>query len=138
MRPLILLAALCLLVSATNAKPRVFTKKFAAAVIVAGLATAADVEVTAHCVKNPACIEGNFGVYGTRPSRAKLYSINIPVTGLTIFLAYAMQHEGFDKTWWVPLAPGIALHSYAAVHGIGVMHRAERLCPAGTACTFLP
>jgi hypothetical protein len=138
MKRLFLITICLALPASSNAKPRVFTKKFAAAVIVAGAATAADVEVTAHCVKMPACIEGNFGVYGTRPSRAKLYAINIPVTGLGVFLAYAMKHEGFDKTWWVPLAPGIALHSYAAVHGIGVMNRAERLCPAGTACTFLP
>ena len=138
MKPLLLLLLCCSLsfAATSNAKPRV-SKLFAAAVI-AGLATVADVEVTAHCVKIPACIEGNFGVYGTRPSRAKLYSINVPVTGLGVFFAYAMKHEGFDKTWWVPLAPGIALHSYAAVHGIGVMNRAERLCPAGTSCTFLP
>jgi hypothetical protein len=136
MKSLYLFTALCLLAATCDARPRVFTKKFAAVAILAGLATVADVEMTAHCVQMPACIEGNSSIYGIRPSRARLYAINAPITALGILVAYGFKHEGYNTTWWIPVAPIVIVHSYAAVHGIGVMDRAERLCPSGTTCVF--
>jgi hypothetical protein len=51
----------------------------------------ADAEFTEHCVQNhPGCGEVN-PIFGTHPSRAKLYSIKLGYTGMAMF---------FSQKWW--------------------------------------
>lgn len=114
---------------------RIADKKFWFAVGLAVAATVADVETTAHCVKLHACIEGN-PLYDPRPSRAKMYAIGAPVTGVSAFFAYYMKHERFDRTWWIPLAPVTAVHGYATIRNWQFTERLEHHCPIGTTCTF--
>ena len=101
---------------------RVWSKPFIAAVALAGAATVADVETTEHCLRLPLCQEGN-ALYGPRPSRAKLYAINAPVTGVAIFLAYGLRKTGYQKASFVPLAPVVGLHDWAAIHNIEAAKR---------------
>ena len=53
--------------------------------------TATAIELTAHCVHQPGCVEGD-PVFGKRPSRAEMYGIRGKLVGLSFYLV-----EG--KSW---------------------------------------
>ncbi len=69
-------------------KRRVFDKKFFLATTAVIGATLLDVETTARCFRSKTCAEAN-PIYGSHPSRAKLYGIKGSFAAFSIW-----------STWW--------------------------------------
>lgn len=76
-------------------------------------ATAADIEVTARALQNPNCHEHN-PLFGTRPSRAKMYAISVPATAGYALLGHFLKRHGV-KIWAAPQLSLTAGHTVGAV-----------------------
>jgi hypothetical protein len=84
-------------------RPSKVDKGFLAMAAIATATTILDVEVTAHCVHSVAgCHESNF-LYGSDPTRARLYAVNAPVLGTELLLSRWLKRKYPDrKLWMVP------------------------------------
>lgn len=92
------------------------TKKFWALTAFSAAMTVADIELTQNCLATVrGCYETD-PIYGTHPSRARMYAINIPVNAAVSYLSYkAMNGKRLSRMWaW----PQLAL---TATHFGGVM-----------------
>lgn len=76
-----------------------------------GLAIA-DVESTAHCLKQPTCRELN-PLYGKRPSRARMYATKGAVLGIFFHYSKRWKREGDTSDWMAPPIASIAMHGFA-------------------------
>lgn len=77
----------------------------------AAASTVSDIEVTAHALQNPNCSEHS-PLFGSHPSRAKMYGISVPATAAYGVVGYLLKKRGV-KLWAVPQL------SLTAGHGIG-------------------
>jgi hypothetical protein len=59
----------------------------------------ADAEVTLNCVASPGCREAN-PLLGNHPSRARLYSVGIPITVLSIAWSYHDKRKSPSRAGW--------------------------------------
>jgi hypothetical protein len=77
-------------------------------------ATIADCESTKALLSDPNNQEAN-PVFGTRPSRARIYGISVPILALNVWSSARLKKHG--NHWW-PLGLGavIAAHGGAALH----------------------
>ncbi len=97
---------------------RVANIDFLLLAIAAGVATFVDIESTVHAQRDPEAVEVNSWIYGERPERARMYAINIPVTGALACLAYSWKTRYSRSSRWAWCVPLIALgigHSTAAI-----------------------
>lgn len=88
-------------------KPRpTSTKKFWALTAFSAAMTVADIELTQNCLATVrGCYETD-PIYGTHPSRARMYAINVPVNAAVSYLSYkTMRGKRLSKMWaWPQLA----------------------------------
>ena len=94
-------------------KSRGVDKAFWLTTAVSAASTVADIEVTAHALQNPNCRERN-PLFGTRPSRAKMYSISMPATTAYSLLGHVLKRHGI-RIWAVPQLSLTAGHTVGAV-----------------------
>ncbi|MBZ5694993.1 MAG: hypothetical protein LAN36_06495 [Acidobacteriia bacterium] len=123
---------------ALKSHPKVADKKFW---IFAGLqigATIADIETTQWALSsNPRVHEIN-PLFGSRPGRARMYSIGMALTGVQLLLQHhtkaRSERTGRAKGFWmVGATANTALHSVLAVHNAGIA--GQPVCPAqGAGC----
>jgi hypothetical protein len=90
--------------------------------LLSGVATAltvADMELTARCTARQTCSEVN-PLYGTNPTRARLYGISLPMLGGQLFLAQWLKHRHPGrKVWMMPLIANSASHAVGTATAIG-------------------
>ena len=78
--------------------------------------TVADVELTHSCVNNVAgCRERN-PLFGPHPTRARMYSISLPITSALLGVSYYVRRK--NKANWAWKVPPISL---TASHAAGVV-----------------
>jgi len=95
-------------------------KKF---VMLFGLTTAlmvTDIELTQHCLQAGTCHESNF-LYGTNPTRTRMYGINVPVLSAQMVLSAWMKRRHPERNNWLmlPIANSVA-------HGVGAITGATK------------
>ncbi len=85
---------------------------------VAVASTVADLEFTAHCLaSNPRCREAN-PLYGSHPSRARMYAIAMPMTAAQIWFSNHLRKKHPErKLWMIPTLTVTAVHSVGAASG---------------------
>lgn len=72
--------------------------------------TAADIELTQHCLKEKTCVELN----PTLPhSRWGMYAVNTPVNLAVMYFSYRRKASGKGGWWIAPLVD-------AGIHGVGI------------------
>lgn len=88
-------------------KPKpISTKKFWALTAFSAAMTVADIELTQNCL---AAVRGCYEtdpLYGTHPTRARMYAINVPINVAVSYLSYkTMTGKRLSKMWaWPQLA----------------------------------
>jgi hypothetical protein len=82
------------------------------------ISTIADAELTAHCVAtNPDCREVN-PLYGSHPTRARLYLTSAPFTVAQIWFSNRLRKKYPEKKlWMLPTISVTAVHSFGAASG---------------------
>jgi hypothetical protein len=75
-------------------------RKFWAMTALSSASTVSDIEVTAHALQNPNCVEHN-PLFGSHPSRAKMYGVSIPASAAYTMVGYWLKKRGV-KLWAVP------------------------------------
>jgi hypothetical protein len=117
---------------------RVADKKFWTFAAIQLAAATADFETTEAALgHDPRAQEVN-PLFGSRPARAKLYGIGMPLTVFQIFLQYRAkeigQQTGKGRNWWLVGASSVTgFHTFLAIHNAGLAD--ERICPAqGAGC----
>lgn len=100
---------------------RVFDKKYLILFGITAALTITDIELTQHCMQAGTCHEANSFLYGTNPTRARMYGINIPLLGgQAIFSAWLKQRHPERNAWMIsPVADSVG-------HGIGSITGAIR------------
>jgi hypothetical protein len=91
--------------------------------VAANAATIADIESTAWVFRNCATCTEVSPIYGRRPTRARMYAMNIPVNAFSLWLANHVRHscEGPQCwTWRIPLVVLSVVHGGAAAHNFTV------------------
>lgn len=93
---------------------RTIDKKFLVLFGVATALTVTDIEVTQQCLHARTCSEANTFYYGSNPTRARMYGINVPILGAQmISSAWFKRRHPEHKQWMIsPLADSVS-------HGIG-------------------
>ncbi len=88
------------------------------------LALVADLETTAHGLGGQAQGTELNPVFGAHPSRARLYSIAVPLDVLSLYVSYRYKRAEPGRSLW-KLAPGvsIAAHTAAVVNNLIAAHR---------------
>ena len=80
------------------------------------VSTVADIELTAHCLAtNPNCREAN-PLFGSHPSRARMYAIAMPMTAAQIWFSNHLRKKHPERKLW--MLPTI---SVTVVHSLGAM-----------------
>ncbi len=96
-----------------------FNREFLLLVISAGLATVWDIDSTLQAQRDPDAAEVNSWIYGERPSRLRMYAINIPLTLGFAHVSYRLRqrysHTPHHWLWRVPLVALSVGHVAAAV-----------------------
>src|SRR5205814_5751309 len=86
-------------------------KKFWALTAFSAAMTVADIELTQNCL---ATIRGCYEtdpLYGTHPTRMRMYAINVPINALVAYLSYkAMNGKRLSKVWSLPQLALTATH----------------------------
>jgi len=81
--------------------------------------TVADIELTQNCL---ATIRGCYEtdpLYGTHPTRMRMYAINVPINALVAYLSYkAMNGKRLSKVWSLPQLALTATHFGGVVTNI--------------------
>ena len=75
-------------------------------------ALVADYETTQSCLARGACRELN-PVFGSHPSRLRMYAIGGAISAGTIYGSYYLKKKR-KRYWWVPLVAGTVVHGYLA------------------------
>ncbi len=83
-------------------------------------ATVIDVESTVRAQRDPDAVEVNSWVYGERPTRARMYGVNLPLAAGMACLAYNLKKKSStpgqnSRAWRAPLLLLAAGHAAAAV-----------------------
>jgi hypothetical protein len=98
------------------ARPRTFDRTFALLATVSAAMMVADVELTANCVKTVAnCREAN-PLFGSDPSRARLYGVNVPIYAGEVLLSQILRRKFPERKSW--MRPFLSL---TGAHGVGVV-----------------
>jgi hypothetical protein len=84
------------------------------------LATVADIETTVYGLSLPLkpgtfVIESSTAVYGTHPSRLKLYAVGVPIAVGLIALSVLLDKIHWGYAAYALLIPLIAIRGYAAI-----------------------
>lgn len=74
-------------------------------------ATVYDIEGTQACLRAGTCRETN-PIYGSHPSRARAYSIAMPLNGFLIYLSARQKRRGDGNTAFAALYLSSAIHFY--------------------------
>jgi hypothetical protein len=97
-----------------GAKPRVFDTPF---LVLAGLslaATVADIEATAQCASSHGCHGMNL-MFGSNPSRGRMYAIGMPVWAAQTGVSGWMKHKyPSSRIWAVSPIVNIGAHGITA------------------------
>jgi hypothetical protein len=89
-----------------KAQKPVSTRKFWALTAFSAAMTVADIELTQNCLATVrGCYETD-PLYGTHPTRARMYAINVPINAAVAYVSYkAMTGKRLSKLWaWPQLA----------------------------------
>lgn len=108
-----------------SGKQRVAGPEFLLWTVATGAATVLDVESTALALQRPGAQEGNSWIYGTHPTRGRMYAINVPVDILFAYLAYrAKSHPCTSRCgmWRFPLAALTIVHTTAGTANMLRLH----------------
>lgn len=85
----------------------------------AAVATVMDVESTVRAQRDPEAVEVNSWVYGERPTRSRMYGVNLPLAAGLTYLAYRLKTRSAAGSnawgWKTPLLLLSAGHAAAAV-----------------------
>jgi hypothetical protein len=112
-------------ISQRSAKPAAFGEKgdphrraFLLLSVAAGVATVADIEITTHCLQTkPNCREMN-PLFGSHPSRGRLYATAVPLTlGQVWFSNYLRKKHPERKLWMLPTLSVTIGHTFGAMSG---------------------
>lgn len=118
-------APMAAFVSERNVRPTTFgetrdahKRAFLLLSVAAGVATVVDVEVTTHCLQTkPNCRELN-PLFGSHPSRARLYATALPLTiGQVWFSNYLRKKYPERKLWTLPTLSVTIGHAFGAMSG---------------------
>lgn len=104
--------------SVTQENPSPHRRAFTLLSAVAVASTVADIEFTAHCLAtNPRCREAN-PLYGSHPSRARMYAIAMPMTAAQIWFSNHLRKKHPErKLWMLPTLSVTVVHSLGAASG---------------------
>jgi hypothetical protein len=80
--------------------------------------TVADIELTQHCLQAGTCHETNF-LYGSNPTRARMYGINIPILSAQMVFSAWLKHRQPERHAWMlsPIVDSVA-HGVGAISGL--------------------
>lgn len=99
--------------------PRIVDGEFVALAIAAAMATVMDVESTVQAQRDPDAVEVNAWLYGERPTRTRMYGVNVPLTAALTCLAYHWRRKhGAGPNRWVWRTPLVAAGLGHAAAGI--------------------
>jgi hypothetical protein len=99
------------------ARTHSFDRAFALLVTVSAVATVADLELTANCLKTVAnCREAN-PLLGSDPSRARLYGVSVPIYAGQVILSRMLRRKE-RKTWMMPLVSLTGMHAVGAASNL--------------------
>ena len=113
------------LVEEVPASRRTADQEFIGWVAAAAGATILDVESTAHTMGRPGAHEANSWIYGSHPTRARLYGTNVPIDIALSYLAYRAKAHGCVRRcgiWRLPLAVMAVVHVSAATANLVRIH----------------
>lgn len=82
--------------------------------------TIADVELTSHCLSaaTQRCSEAN-PLFGSNPSRGKLYAINLPILAGEITLSHWLKKRDPErKRWMIPMLLLTGTHAIGAASAV--------------------
>ncbi len=82
-----------------------------------------DAEATQHCLKLKACTEADPIFFSSRPSRARTYSIALPLTALGICSLGHMKQKKHGLMAELLASAMIASHMYYGIKGYRLPHR---------------
>jgi hypothetical protein len=98
---------------------RVADQNFLLLAFLASIAAYVDIESTVHAQADPEAAEVNSWIYGERPGRVRMYTVNVPVTAGLAALAYSWKmkysHGARPWVWRVPLLASAVGHGVAAI-----------------------
>jgi hypothetical protein len=77
--------------------------------------TVADIELTQHCLRAGTCHESNL-LYGTNPTRARMYGFTIPILGAQVMFSAWLRHRQPERKEWM-ISPLVD----SAAHGVGAI-----------------
>lgn len=93
--------------------------EFGLLAMAAAVATVMDVESTVRAQRDPEAVEVNSWIYGERPSRARMYGVNLPLAAGFAYLAYNLKRSSspssHSSAWRAPLLLLSAGHAAAAL-----------------------
>lgn len=92
---------------------RTVDKKFLILFGMAAVLTVTDIELSQHCLQAGTCHEAN-PLYGTNPTRARMYGMNIPILGAQTILSAWLKRRHPERNQWM-----ISPIAESAFHGIG-------------------
>ena len=84
----------------------VSTRKFWALTVFSAAMTVADIELTQNCLATVrGCYETD-PLYGTHPTRLRMYAINVPINAAVAYVSYkALKGKRLSRVWaWPQLA----------------------------------
>ena len=95
------------------------TRKFWALTAFSAAMTVADIELTQNCLATVrGCYETD-PLYGTHPSRARMYAINVPINAVVTYVSYkALTGKRLSKLWTWPQLALTATHFGGVVTNI--------------------
>ncbi len=100
-------------------RPKRTDMELALLAMAATVATVIDVESTIRAQRDPEAVEVNSWIYGERPSRARMYGLNLPLAAGMAYLAYDLKKSSTPRpnsqAWRAPLLLLAAGHAAAAV-----------------------
>ncbi len=92
--------------------------EFALLVMAAAVATVVDVESTVRAQRDPEAVEVNSWIYGRRPTRARMYGVNLPLAAGFAYLTYDLKKRSCPSSnssaWRAPLLLLTIGHAAAA------------------------
>ena len=104
-----------------NQKPQrpISAKKFWALTAFSAAMTVADIELTQNCLATVrGCYETD-PLYGTHPTRARMYAINVPINAAVAYVSYkAMTGKRRSRLWMWPQLALTATHFGGVVTNI--------------------
>ncbi len=97
-------------------RPHTFDRTFALLATMSAAMMVADLELTANCVKTVTnCREAN-PLFGSDPSRARLYGVNVPIYAGEVLVSQLLRRKFPERKSW--MRPFLSL---TGAHGVGVV-----------------